>query len=233
MKIVKPQARQTIAQAEILFSLLFAATLGISGTGCSVHMWREGWAIHSTTMFSRKLAGYRRPVAVKNANGDIVFEYDVRLSRYGVTGTWGTVWGTVDYYGEILGLKRITNTISQRALQPITNIWLLIDAVPEKRIYPSTDSPNAFIQTGHNLPIGRLKMESDYSLRFPSSECVVWCKEYIWYVPPLHTNEVPMAAVLSRETIHTPVYLYPVKVVLFPICLVGDLFSAPFMFFDR
>jgi hypothetical protein len=226
MKIVRPHARQTIAKAKILFTLLFAATLGILGTGCSVHMWREGWAIHSTTPGTDELAGYRRPVATKNANGDIVFEYDVRLSRYGVT-------GTLNDNEELLGLKRITNTISQRALQPITNIWLLIDAVPEKRIYPSADSTNAFVQKEHNLPIGRLKSESDYSWRFPSSECVVWCKEYIWYVPPPHTNDVPMAAVLSRETIHTPVYLYPVKVVLFPIFLVGDLFSAPFMFFDR
>jgi hypothetical protein len=193
-------------------------------------MWREGWATHSSTLEAWRMAGYRRPVAAKNANGDIVFEYDVRLSRYGVT-------GTLNDNEEILGLKRITNTISSRALQPITNIWLLIDAdgfLPKKSIFPSADSTNAFIQTGHNLPIGRLKRESDDNWIFPSSECVVWYKEYIWYVPPLHTNDVPMAAVLSRETIHTPVYLYPVKIVLFPICFIGDLYYVPIMyFFDR
>ena len=42
-----------------------------------------------------------------------------------------------------------------------------------------------------------------------------------------------MAAVLSKETIHTPAYLYPAKVVLFPIFLVGDVLTAPIMFFDR
>jgi hypothetical protein len=194
-------------------------------------MWRSGWAIHSTALGARKLAGYRRPVATKNANGDIVFEYDVRLSRYGAT-------GDLNDNEQILGLKRITNTVSRKALQPITNIWSLIDVnngrSTTKRIYPSADSTNAFIQTGHNLPIGRLKMESDDNWRFPSSECVVWYEEYIWYFPPLHTNEVPMAAVLSRETIHTPVYLYPVKVVLFPICFIGDLYYVPIMyFFDR
>ncbi len=231
MKIVEPHARQTIAQAKILFSLLFAAMLGIFGTGCSVHMWREGWAIHSTTLGTTRMADYRRPIAAKNTNGDVVLEYDVLVTQY-------RFLGELDFDERVLGLKRITNTVSQAALQPITNIWSLIDVnngrSTTKRIYPSADSTNAFIQTGHTFPIGRLKMESDDSWRFPSSECVVWYEEYIWYVPPLHTNEVPMAAVLSRETIHTPVYLYPVKVVLFPICFIGDLYYVPIMyFFDR
>ncbi len=179
------------------------------------------------------MKGYRQPVAVKNANGHVIFKYDVRLSRYGAT-------GDLNNNEQILGLKRITNTVSRKVLQSITNIWCLNagDIYPNaKKIYPSVGNNDAFVGPGHDLPnrpILRRKTDSDKSLRFPSSECVVWYKECIWYVPPRHTNDVPMAAVLSRETIYTPVYLYPVKVVLFPICLVGDLFYVPIMyFFDR
>jgi hypothetical protein len=204
--------------------------LGILGTGCSVHMWREGWAIHSTTLDAHTMAGYRRPTASKNKSGDIVFKYDVRLSQYGVT-------GMLNDNEKILGLKRITNTVPREALQPVTNIWLLIDPDDHswtKNIFPNADGTDAFVQTGHNVPILGLKMESDYSWRFPVSECVVWDKEYIWYVPSLHTNDMPMAAVLSKETIHTPAYLYPAKAVLFPIFLIGDLYYVPVMyFFDR
>jgi hypothetical protein len=205
MKSFKPQNRQSVAWKKFLLASLSITMLGILGTGCSVHMWREGWAIHSTTLVAHTMAGYRRPVASRNAQGDIIFKHDVRLSRYGVT-------GMLNDNEKILGLKRITNTVSQRALQPITNIWLLIDAdgfLPMKRIYPSADGTNAFVQLGQNLPILKVKMESDDSWRFPVSECVVWDKEYIWYVPPLHTNDVPMAAILSKETIHTPACLYP------------------------
>jgi hypothetical protein len=176
------------------------------------------------------MKGYRQPVAAKNANGDVIFEYDVRLSRYGAT-------GDLNDNEQILGLKRITNTVSRTALQPITNIWLLNAGgiYPNaKKTYPSGRNDGAFVQPGCYLPILRCKMESDESWRYPPLECVIWDTEYIWYVPPLHTNDMPMAAVLSRETVHTPVYLYPVKVVLFPICLVGDFFYVPIMyFFDR
>ncbi len=204
--------------------------LGVFGSGCSVHMWREGWALHSTTLDVSGMTGYRRPVAIKNANGDVLFEYDVHATQYGIT-------GRLNDNERELGLRRITNTVPQMALQAITNIWPVIDPngiLPSKKIYPSANSTNAFIQAKQNLPILGCKKEPDGSWKFPSSECVVWDNEYLWYVPPLHTNDVPMAAVLSTETIHTPIYLYPVKVVLFPIFLIGDFYYVPVMyFFDR
>ncbi|MGO8836583.1 MAG: hypothetical protein ACLQAH_10410 [Limisphaerales bacterium] len=227
---MKPHARQNIAQAKILFALLFAVTVGILGAGCSVHMWRSGWAIHSSTLDAHETKGYRQPVAAKDANGDVVFEYDICLSRYGAT-------GNLNDNEQILGLKRITNIVSRRALQPITNIWPLNagDIYPNaKKVYPGAGNNDTFVQPGHCLPILRCNMNSDKSLRFPTSECVVWDGEYIWYIPPQHANDMPMAAVLSRETIHTPVYLYPVKAVLFPICFIGDVYYMPVMyFFDR
>src|ERR1017187_2067621 len=203
MKPFKPQNKQPVAWEKFLLASLFITILGICETGCSVHMWREGWAIHSTTLDARKMAGYRRPDAAKTKNGDLVFKYDVRLGQYGVT-------GMLNDNEKILGLKRITNSFPPTALKPITNIWPLIDPdgfFSKERIYPRAVSTNAFVQTGQNLQILKVRIESDGGMRFPASECVVWIKEFIWYVPPLHTNDVPMAAVLSKETIHTPAYL--------------------------
>lgn len=227
MKSFKWQNRQTVAREKFLLAFLSIAMLGIFETGCSVHMWREGWAIHSSTLDAYQMVGYRRPLAFKNAAGDVVLQYDVNVTQYGIT-------GQLTDNERNLGLQRVTNAAPRMALQPITNIWLLID--PDdyswtKRIYPTADGTNAFIQAGHNLPILWRKREPDGSLKFPSSECVIWDNEYFWYVPPLHTNDVPMAAILSRETIHTPAYLYPVKAVLFPICLLGDAFYVPIMYF--
>jgi hypothetical protein len=226
-KSTEIQARLPATSKRIFLVSLFIVALGILESGCSVYMWREGWAIQATTLDAYEMADYRRPVASKMKNGDVVFKYDVRLARYGVT-------GTLNDNQQVLGLERITNIVSGANLHPITQIWSLLNEpciCPTKRIYPIASDTNAFVRSGQSLPILKIKLESNGSFRFPAEECVVWDTDYIWYTPPLHTNDVPKAAILSQETIHTPGYLYPVKVVLFPFFVLGDMFYVPIMYF--
>ena len=202
--------------------------LVILQSGCAVRMLREGWAIHYDTLVSRKSAGYQEPVATRNTRGDVTLQYDARVTRYGVLGPG---------FEERVSFKRMTNSVSHKELKPVNDLLILNanHVFPDARKnYPPAEGRNAYVYPGGFLPREHFKREPNNlnpkSISYPARECILWEREWIWYVPPQSTNDVPKAAMLTTEKTRTPSYLWPAKIALFPVFLAADIICDPVCF---
>lgn len=57
----------------------------------------------------------------------------------------------------------------------------------------------------------------------PSHECVIYSRDFVWYVPASGPNGAAKAAVIPGPQSRTPLSAYPKRVALLPAALVGDL----------
>jgi hypothetical protein len=182
-------------------------------------MMRNGWALHSHAYGASKMSGYTDPVATKTANGDLEFQYDAQVERYGMFGRFTG--------GTVIGEQRLTNFIARASLHPATNLVQLGFAV-SKPIGPVA-SQKLTDTTSDVLPL--LKVQVDYrdlTATLPSKECVFWSDgQWVWYVPPRHDGDFPTAAFISSDITRTPGYIYPARLVLFPVALAGDIIFWP------
>ncbi len=199
-----------------LTSLLFAALLG---GGCSTQMLSEGWAIHTSSLGASQMAGYVDPVATKTESGDVVFQYDAQVVRYGMLGSWSGPY-------TILAKLRLTNLVAKASLRPATNFWWLSISTATCPVASGESTSTA----SDALPLLEYQASEDGHLKYPSRECVMWATDWVWYVPPQHDGDIPVAAVVSTETTTTPRHIYPLRVVLFPVLLVGDILYWPLLF---
>lgn len=186
-------------------------------SGCSTHMLRYGLAIHTTPVGASQLAGYKDPVATKTAGGDVVFKYDVQVEQYSTMGYW---------HGppKILSRQRLTNVLAVTSLRPATNLWRLGIDRADCPVVAKDSGITVPLQT---LPLMERQLSGEGCWAFPARECVMWVGDWVWYVPPRRDGDTPLASVLSEETTRTPGYAYPVRILLFPLVLVGDILYWP------
>lgn len=182
-------------------------------------MAREGWAFRISPVGASQMPGYSDPIATKNENGDIIFLYDAQVVHYGMLGHW-----TGPH--KVVGMERLTNVVAVASLRPVTNFWRLSSGTPT---YPVASRDTSGIASGV-LPVLDYDISSDGQVTYPSRECVLWVGDWVWYVPPQHDGDIPMAAVVSTDTTRTPGYAYPIRVVLFPVLLVADILYWPVVF---
>jgi len=201
----------------MLLKLTTPLLLVIISTGCSTHMLQHGLAIHTTPVGASQMAGYTDPIASKTTNGDIVFEYDVRVEQYGMMGYW---------HGphKVLGRERLTNVVSAASLRPATNFWRLGIATAD---CPAATMEFDIAAASQRLPLLDRQASGQGRWAFPRRECVLWVGEWVWYVPPRRDGDMPLASVLSQETTRTPGYAHPARILLFPVVLVGDILYWP------
>lgn len=57
----------------------------------------------------------------------------------------------------------------------------------------------------------------------PSHECVIYSRDFVWYVPASGSNGAAKAAVIPGPQSRTPLSAYPKRAALLPAALVGDL----------
>lgn len=181
------------------------------GSGCSIQILREGWAVETAAMGEGRINTYSGPVATKMENGDLVFEYEARRERLGMLGSWGS--------RRELGKHRVTNLVSRASLRPAANLSQWRKMVLECPVADNNTNPTR----GLRLPLLEFRWQQR-RLTLPQSECVLWAKTWIWYVPPEKEGDLPLACVISKRKLEAPWYAYPARIALFPIVLVGDIF---------
>jgi len=182
-------------------------------------MAREGWAFHTSPVGASQMPGYSDPVATKTESGGIIFQYDAQVVHYGMLGHWKGPH-------EVVGMQRLTNCVAIASLRPATNFWRLSIGTAT---CPVASGDTNGIASGV-LPLLDYHIGSEGHMTYPSRECVLWVGDWVWYVPPQHDGDIPMAAVVSTDTTRTPGHIYPIRVVLFPVLLVGDIFYWPVVF---
>ncbi len=165
------------------------------------------------------MPGYSDPVGTKTDNGDLIFHHDVKVVRYGMLGHWSAP-------AKVLGRERLTNIVERSSLSPATNFWVL--RIASANCPVAAEDPAAPVSSA--LPLRDYQVDSDGRWNYPARECVLWAGDWVWYVPPQRAGGVPKAAILSAESTKTPRGVYPLRVVLFPVVLVGDLVYWPVAF---
>jgi hypothetical protein len=202
----------------VSFKAPVALSLLLLCAGCSTQMLKEGWADHTSPVGASQMNGYSPPVATKVAAGNVRFEYDVQVVRYGMLGHWSGPY-------RIMGRERVTNIVDQAALRSATNFWqMMIDHA----ICPAAAQSYRTAGSG-SLPVLESQIKGDV-LTYPSTECVLWASDWVWYVPPRDDGAVPMAAVVSADRTTTRRHVYPLRIALFPVLLVGDILYWPVVF---
>jgi hypothetical protein len=198
--------------------------LVIACSGCSTAMLSEGWAYHSYSPpldISRR-AGYPDPIAVKT-NGGVIFQYDAQIEHYGM---FGSFLGGGS--GKFIGKESITNFVASSLLRPATNSWW---ANFRPTIFP-TSIDNSTNQPSDVLPFLEYQEGGNgHPQIYPSRECILWRGDWYWYVPPLHDGDFPMAALVSKNTLITPPSVIPLRIILFPPVLAGDIVFWPYVGF--
>jgi hypothetical protein len=186
-------------------------------------MLNKGWAYHSNSLplDISKRAGYPDPIGIKTNNG-VIFQYEAQINHYGMT---GDLWSG-SYSGKIVAIEWITNFVATTALRPATNSWW---ANFKPTIFP-TSTDNLTNQSSNILPL-----LNDYQIGgnglpqiYPSRECILWRGDWYWYVPPRHDGDLPMAALVSKNFTRTPPGVVPLRIVLFPVVLAGDIIYWPY-----
>jgi hypothetical protein len=197
------------------------ALLGLTALlcgGCSTQMLREGWAIGTSPVGASQMHGFSQPIARMSENGDLSFQYDARVVRYGMLGHWSAP-------AAVLGMVRLTNFVSRASLCPATNLWRLDirnSVFPVANEGTSNTAPVI-------LPVSGYQISSNHMI-YPSQECILWASDWVWYVPPQHEGDMPKAAILSKDTVRTPGSVYPLRIVLFPVVFVGDVLCWPIVY---
>jgi hypothetical protein len=170
----------------------------------------EGLTLQSTPL-QEDVTVHRPPLTTKNSRGDLVFEYEAHFLRYGIMGNAGSI--------KDLGIRRLTNTIPRSSLQKITDAWPGV-----KWVCPATVSAEAFVPPGQRLPQLERKLWVSGAMIYPPKECLIVDQSaWIWYVPPRMEGDAGMVAMLPNTTRQERPWAVPVKLVLTPIFLAGDI----------
>ncbi|HEY1787272.1 MAG TPA: hypothetical protein VGJ73_03915 [Verrucomicrobiae bacterium] len=175
-------------------------------------------------MGASEMHGYTEPATTKTESGDLIFQYDAQIVRYGMFGHFS---GFTEPH-TILGKVRITNVVSRASLCPATKFdeYLSIPA----SVCPAANNDKNIMRRD-TLPVRVCQLNDDGRWIYPSEECLIFAGDWYWYVPPKHDGDIPYAAIISKDTTRTPAAIYPVRVVLFPFVLAGDLVFWPTTYF--
>ncbi len=191
-----------------------------SGCRATPSMLKFGWQVHSYALAGQN-TDQGKPVATKDAGGNLVFAFQLSEIRRGPFG------------GESLDptrhhLRRATNVVHVTDLCPLTN------APPMRSGDDIRSTPGThvrFVALDQPVPLAP-KQDSDARWRqeYPDYECVLYDYGWLWFVPTDKDTGPPLGAyVIKRDTFRTPGYAYPLRIVCLPVALVADLTLWPFM----
>jgi hypothetical protein len=199
---------------------IMIAAIPVLASGCMTgQMLERGWAVQtSAALEAVRDPQYHAPVATKNTNGDLIFEYDALQHHLSSSGN------QID--DPPPRRLRITNTVCSAALQPITNTAFL----SKDANFPIAANVAAFATNGQNLPVAKVRLSKSANWMYPGQECVFQRGPWYWYVPPRTEGDVPKVALLSTTTERTPPQQYVWRVLMVPFYAAGDIIVDPLVF---
>ncbi len=184
-------------------------------SGCiTSDMWHGGFTTVTITSSAGTSPGSRAPTAVKQANGDIVLDYDAVRYRAG----WLGAAPSEDSQTPV----RLQERASPSQLQPLTNWSLLYPGINRAVAWPASTNETGFVPVGGELPISDRRPVPGRDFEFPATECLLPGENWGWYVPPRRAGEPGQIAALAKNSVTHPVAFVPVKVVLTPVTIIFD-----------
>jgi hypothetical protein len=178
-------------------------------------MLEHGSDIEYTTLSSQALDGYTKPEAKRLPNGDLQFDYCVRVNHLGEHGLNGAPKTTS-------GIERRSAIVKKEALIDFETALRRCSVCPKQYTWHA----NAPSGPGDPVPEGKMEW-NDALVRFPDEECFLWWWAFYWFVPPAQEGQRPSMAYIETESYETPARAYLYRSIALPFTLFRDGITWP------
>lgn len=166
-------------------------------------------------------SGDHAPIAMKNRDGSLT------LSVYYET-TQNSAMGPLFQADTILKTERRIFIADPASLKPARDVIgkrfrhydepMLATMFSDARKIEEPAYRKGSLKFSHGWPA------NGSHLVCPAEECMVYDKDYIWYVPARGKHSEPMAMVIpAPESSHTPAKYLPTRLALLPVGIVSDV----------
>lgn len=217
--IEKYRRRQLLKFARASVEICFAAVLCLCATSCvATQSVMSGGKIESRpVLYSESQA----PKVSKNKDGSITLNVHYETIQKSTMGPLFKGDTTIKTEQRIFIADRST---MQPALSVIKQRFPHYDEAMLTTMFADTRRVSEHVPKRGSLKVSHGWPVNGSHMVCPSEECIIYDKDFIWFIPAKGKNSQPMAAVIpSPSNSHTPLKEVPLKAALLPVAMLSDV----------